>query len=193
MEDAMKDEWIGSYWKRRGVIVALLLLTPVGLAAYGEQTVLPPGLGPATSAVTVPASTLADRTPSVIQLDRPVHFMSLEGGPLVIPAGTYRVNAIGATTMQLVPEGGSAFLIEALVVHHPDTIAEPVALSIPVKDDGHHVVLLFPQGQGLDAVGSYSEIRPRGWDPTPVLLELVEKALAQKEKPIRKEEKKGGH
>lgn len=188
----MRSEWIGSYWKRRGVIAALLLFTPVGQAAYGEQTV-PPGSGPATSAVTVPASALADRTLSVIQLDRPVHFMSPEGGPLVIPTGTYRVNATGATTIELVPEGGSAFLIEALVMHHPDTVAEPVALSIPAKEDGHHVVLLLPKGQGLDAVGSYSEIRPRGWDPTPALLELVEKALAQKEKPIRKEEKKGGH
>lgn len=188
----MRSEWIGSYWKRRGVIVALLLLTPLGQVAYGEQTV-PPGSGPATSAVTIPDSTMADRTPSVIQLDRSVHFMSPEGGPLVIPTGTYRVSTTGATTMQLVPEGGSAFLIEALVVHHPDTIAEPVALSIPVKEDSHHVVLLLPKGQGLDAVGSYSEIRPRGWDPIPVLGELIEKALAQKEKPIRKEEKKGGH
>lgn len=192
MEDAMRSEWIGSYWKRRAVFVVLFLLTPLGQATYGEQPV-PTGSGPATSAVTVPASTLADLIPSVIQLDRPVHFMSPEGGPLVIPTGTYRVNAIGATTMQLAPEDGSVFLIEALVMHHPDTVAEPVALSIPAKEDGHHVVLLLPKGQGLDAVGSYSEIRPRGWDPTPVLLELVEKALAQKEKPIRKEEKKGGH
>jgi hypothetical protein len=192
MEDAMKDKWIGSYWKRGGVLVALLLFMPVGQAAYGEQTVLP-GSEPATSAVTAPASTPADRTLSVIQLDRPVHFMSPEGGPVVIPAGAYTVSATGVTAMQLVPEGGGVFLIEALVMHHPDTVAEPVALSIPAKEDRHHVVLLLPRGQGLDAVGSYSEIRPRGWDPIPVLGELIEKALAQKEKPIRKEEKKGGH
>lgn len=185
----MRSKWIGSYWKRRGLIVALLLFTPLGQAAYAEQTV-PPG---AANAVTVPASALADRIPSVIQLDRSVYFMSPEGGPLVIPTGTYRVNATGATTIQLASEDGSTFLIEALVMHHPDTIAEPVALSIPAKEDRHHVVLLLSQRQGLDAVGSYSEIRPRGWDPTPALLELVEKALAQKEKPIRKEEKKGGH
>ena len=172
--------------------MAFVLFTPLGQAAYGEQSV-PPGSGPAASAVTVPASTMADPRPSVIQLDRPVHFMGPEGGPLIIPAGTYRVNATGATTMQLAPEDGGAFLIEALAMHHPDTVAEPVALSISAKEDSHHVVLLLPHGQGLDAVGSYSEIRPRGWDPTPVLLELVEKAFAQKEKPIRKEEKKGGH
>ena len=190
----MRSEWIGSYWKRRGVIVALLLLTPVSQAASGEQTV-PTGSGPATSASTAqaPPPPMTEPTPSVIRLDRPVHFMSPEGGPLVIPTGTYRVNATGATTIQLVPEDGGAFLIEALVMHHPDTVAEPVALSIPAKEDRHHVVLLLPHGQGLDAVGSYSEIRPRGWDPTPVLLELVEKAFVQKEKPIRKEEKKGGH
>lgn len=188
----MRDEWIGSYWKRRGVIVVFLLLTPLGQAAYGEQAA-PPGSGPGMSAVTVPASAMADPAPLMIQLGRPVHFMSPEGGPLVIPTGTYRVNAMGARTIQLVPEDGGAFLIEALAMHHPDMVAEPVALSIPAKEDRHHVVLLLPQGQGLDAVGSYSEIRSRGWDPTPVLFELVEKAFAQKEKPIRKEEKKGGH
>ncbi|MDP3597534.1 MAG: hypothetical protein Q8S75_11120, partial [Nitrospirota bacterium] len=142
----MRSEWIGSNWKRGGVIVALLLFTPVGQAAYGEQTV-PPESEPATSAVTAPASTPADRTLSVIQLDRPVHFMSPEGGPVVIPVGAYTVSATGATTMQLAPDGGGAFLIEALVMHHPDTVAEPVALSILAKEDSHHVVLLLPQGQ----------------------------------------------
>jgi hypothetical protein len=136
---------------------------------------------------------MADRTPSVIQLDRPVHFITPDGGPLVVPVGAYEVKATGATTLQLTPQGGGALQIEALMMHHPYKFAESVALSIPAEEDMHHVVLLLPDGQGLDAQGSYSPVRPRGWNPTPLLLELIEKALAQKERPIRKEEKKGGH
>lgn len=192
----MKDELIASHWKRRGILVALLMFAPLDQATYGEQAV-PPGSGPATSEsdapLTAPAPTMAEPSPSVIQLDRPVHFTASEGGPLVVPAGTYEVKATGATALQLTPESGGALLIEALMMHHPHTFAESVALSIPAEEDRHHVVLLLPHGQGLDAVGSYSAVRPRGWNPTPVLLELIEKALTQKEKSIRKDEKKGGH
>ena len=191
----MEDESIASHSKRLGILVSLLVFVLLAQATYGEQTA-PAGSGPAASeedALLAPTSSMAERTPSVIHLDRPVHFTTPEGGPRVVPVGTYEVKASGATALQLNPEGGAALLIEALMMHHPDELAEPVALSIPAEEDMHHVVLLLPHGQGLDAVGSYSAVRPRGWNPTPVLLELIEKAFAQKEKPIRKDEKKGGH
>lgn len=192
----MKDELIASHLKRLGILGSLLMFALLAQATYGEQTA-PAGSGPTTSEedalLMAPTPTMAERMPSVIHLDRPVHFTTSEGGPLVVPVGTYEVKAIGATALQLTSEGGSAFLIEALMMHHPDNISEAVALSIPAGEDMHHVVLLLPHGQGLDAVGSYSAVRPRGWNPTPVLLEFIEKALKQKEKPIRKEEKKGGH
>jgi len=192
----MNDKSIVSQWKQIGILVTLFMFVSLGQAAYGEQAA-PPGSGPATNEsdalLTAPAPTMAERMPSVIHLDRPVHFTTSEGVPLVVPAGTYEVKATGATALQLTPEGGAALLIEALMMHHPDELAEPVALSIPVEEEMHHVVLLLPHGQGLDAVGSYSAVRPRGWNPAPVLLELIEKALKQKEKPIRKDEKKGGH
>jgi hypothetical protein len=189
----MKDELIASYWKRLGILVTFLVFVLPAQATYGEQTAPSGATGEADALLMAPTPTMAERMPSVIHLDRPVHFTTSEGGPLVVPVGTYEVNAIGATALQLTSEGGSAFLIEALIMHHPDTFAEAVALSIPAGEDMHHVVLLLPNGQGLDAVGSYSAVRPRGWNPTPVLLELIEKAFKQKEKPIRKDEKKGGH
>jgi hypothetical protein len=195
MKDAMEDELIASHSKRLGIIVSLLVFTLLAQATYGEQPA-PAGSGPAASeedALLAPTSSMAERTPSVIHLDRPVHFTTPEGGPLVVPVGTYEVKASGATALQLNPEGGGAFLIEALTMHHPNDFSEAVALSIPAGEDMHHVVLLLPQGQGLDAVGSYSAVRPRGWNPTPVLFEFIAKALKQKEKPIRKDEKKGGH
>jgi hypothetical protein len=80
-----------------------------------------------------------------------------------------------------------------MALPHELPIESRVALSVPNGEDEHHVVLFLPDGKGLDAGGTYSAVRPRGWNPTPVLLDLIEKALTQKEKPIRKNEKKGGH
>jgi hypothetical protein len=80
-----------------------------------------------------------------------------------------------------------------MALPHEQPIESRVALSVPNGEDEHHVVLLMPDGKGLDADGTYSAVRPRGWNPTPLLLEWIEKALRQKEKPVRKVEKKGGH
>ncbi len=129
-----------------------------------------------------------------ISLNRTIFFTTPEGTDAIAPAGFYRVVGVDPARLRLIPaNGGDALLIQALVMHHQEKFVESVALSIPAEEDTHHVVLLLPNGQGLDAVGSYSAVRPRGWNPTPVLLEWIEKALTQKEKPIRKDEKKGGH
>ena len=101
-------------------------------------------------------------------------------------AGPARLRVMPAT-------GREALLLQALAMQHQETIAEPVALSILGREDTYHVVLLLPDGQGLDAAGSYSAVRPRGWTPTPVLLEWIKQALTHKQTPIRKEEKHGGH
>jgi hypothetical protein len=129
-----------------------------------------------------------------ISLNRTIFFTTPEGTDAIAPAGFYRVVGVDPARLRLISaNGGDALLIQALVMHHQEKFVESVALSIPAEEDTHHVVLLLPNGQGLDAVGSYSAVRPRGWNPTPVLLEWIEKALTQKEKPIRKDEKKGGH
>ena len=129
-----------------------------------------------------------------ISLNRTIYFTTPEGTDAIAPAGFYRVVGVDQARLRLIPaNGGDALLIQALAMHHQEKLIESVALSIPAGEDMHHVVLLLPNGQGLDAVGSYSAVRPRGWNPTPVLLEWIEKALTQKEKPIRKDEKKGGH
>ena len=72
-------------------------------------------------------------------------------------------------------------------------VSRPLAAGVCIEKAVPGTVSVFSDRQGLDAVASYSAVRPRGWNPTSVVLELIEKALAEKEKPIRKEEKKGGH
>jgi hypothetical protein len=50
----------------------------------------------------------------------------------------------------------------AMALPHEQPIELRVALSVPNGEDKHHVVLLLPDGKGLDAGGTYSGTRSRG-------------------------------
>jgi hypothetical protein len=143
-------------------------------------------------------ATIQDRaTTDSITLDKPVHFLAPDGNDIVATSGTYRIEALEDRTLRLIPSeavsGTTPLIVAAVALPHEQPIESRVALALPNGEDEHHVVLLLPDGKGWDAGGTYSAVRPRGWNPTPVLLDLIEKALAKKEKPIRKDEKKGGH
>lgn len=132
-----------------------------------------------------------------ITLDKPVHFLAPDGNDIIAVSGTYRIEALEDRTLQLIPSEAASnaapLIVAAMALPHELPIESRVALSVPNGEDEHHVVLLLPDGKGWDAGGTYSAVRPRGWNPTPVLLELIEKALTQKEKSIRKNKKQGGH
>lgn len=143
-------------------------------------------------------ATIQDRpTTDTITLDRAIHFSAPDGSEVVATSGTYTIDAHDNTTLRLSPgeaaAGTTPLIVTAVALPHELPIESRVALAVPNGEDEHHIVLLLPDGKGWDAAGTYSGVRPRGWNPTPLLLELIEKALAQKEKPIRKDEKKGGH
>ena len=143
-------------------------------------------------------TTMQDRASTdSVTLEKPVHFSAPDGTDLVAASGAYRIDAPNDTTLRLSPgeavSGTTPLIVAAMALPHELPIESRVALSVPNGEDEHHIVLLLPNGKGWDAGGTYSAVRPRGWNPTPVLLDLIEKALAQKEKPIRKDEKKGGH
>jgi hypothetical protein len=143
-------------------------------------------------------ATIQDKpTTDSITLDKPVHFLAPDGDDIVAASGTYRIEALEDRALRLIPSEGvsgtAPLIVAAIALPHEQPIESRVALSVPNGEDEHHVVLLLPDGKGLDAGGTYSAVRPRGWNPAPVLLDLIEKALAKKEKPVRKVEKKGGH
>jgi hypothetical protein len=143
-------------------------------------------------------ATIQDRaTTDSITLDKPVHFLAPDGNDILATSGTYRIEATEDRALRLIPSeavsGTTPLIVAAVALPHELPIESRVALSVPNGEDEHHVVLLLPDGKGWDAGGTYSAVRPRGWNPTPLLLELIEKALTQKEKPVRKVEKKGGH
>jgi hypothetical protein len=155
-------------------------------------------MGAALVLLTSACATIQGRaTTDSITLDKPVHFLAPDGNDIVAASGTYRIEATEDRALRLIPSeavsGTAPLIVAAIALPHELPIESRVALSVPNGEDEHHVVLLLPDGKGWDAGGTYSAVRPRGWNPTPVLLDLIEKALAKKEKPIRKDEKKGGH
>jgi hypothetical protein len=85
---------------------------------------------------------------------------------VLVPPGTYTVEA-AEEWLRLIPdERHNAFLLEAEALSHEEDIKEPLALSVPGDEgkspDRHVVMLLLPGGQSLIATGSLSGIRDRG-------------------------------
>ena len=170
------------------IFLMLSVVEQGSLVAAQDATPINPPLTPESVQV------LNEEALDEISLNRTIYFTTPEGTDAIAPAGFYRVVGVDQARLRLIPaNGGDALLIQALTMHHQEKFVESVALSIPAEEDMHHIVLLLPDGQGLDAVGSYSAVRPRGWNPTPLLREWIEKALTQEKRPIRKDEKKGGH
>ncbi|MDH5426571.1 MAG: hypothetical protein OEZ57_01250 [Nitrospirota bacterium] len=108
-------------------------------------------------------TTFADTT---ITLDQSVHFTTAEGSDVVLDAGDYEVNAADAW-LRVTPSEGQAvdaLLLEAQVARHEETLKAPLGVSTQGESpDTHHLALLLPDGKRLEAIGSYSGIRSRGF------------------------------
>lgn len=107
------------------------------------------------------------RTATTVEILFPTHFLKAGGEDVVLGAGSYQV-AVGESWLKVVPEGEgrvSAILLEATLGMHEETLQEPVAKTALDSSDPDvlHIALLRPDGTGLEAVGSKSGIRRRGF------------------------------
>ncbi len=116
---------------------------------------------------TVPHSyaTISDPL-TTIDIETPVHFLAPDGSPLVTESSIFSVEA-AEDWIRLVPDQRhNALLIEAKKGTHELELTDALALSVPdaegTHSDLHHIVLLLPNGNSLEATGTYSGIRPRG-------------------------------
>jgi len=104
---------------------------------------------------------------TIIELDTPVHFLAPDGSDLLIEAGTYSVEPAKEWIRVMSGERRDAVLIEAKKGTHELELEQTMALSVPGESeeekDNHHVILLLPNGESLDATGTYSGIRARGF------------------------------
>ncbi len=116
--------------------------------------------------VTESRATIADPL-MMIEIDMPIHFIGPDGSPMVAPSGIYTVEA-AEEWLRLVPgERHNAILIEARKGTHELDLTDTLALSVTGTEDDnndlHHIILLLPNGKSLEATGTYSGIRPRGF------------------------------
>lgn len=106
---------------------------------------------------------------AIISLDKPMHFLDAEGTDMVVSPGIYRLAAVESKIWLIPSEGEEAPLLEAQAVSHEESVTAPRALTISEGEDDHHLVLLLPEGKGLDAAGTSSGMRSRATRTSPML------------------------
>jgi len=101
----------------------------------------------------------------LILLDKPVYFTAPDGTAVPVNPGGYVIEAGDKSLRLTVPDGETPLVVAASPGTHDEAVTSPTPLSFAEdgeQSDLHHLVLLFPDGKSLDAVGTYSGIAPRG-------------------------------
>src|SRR5438093_590999 len=126
-----------------------------------------------------------------VTIEKPVHFSAPDGADVMAAPGRYHVDSIEDAKLQLTPAesaaGSSPLIVAAMALPHEEPVESRVALSVPNGEDEHHVVLLMPDGKGLDAGGTYSGLRSRGGSIAPLPMAQLQAAFVQPGPIVRKD------
>src|SRR5438093_10658288 len=89
-----------------------------------------------------------------VTIEKSVHFSAPDGADVMAAPGRYHLDSIEETTLRLTPAesaaGTSPLIVTAMALPHEERIESQVALTVPNGEDEHHVILLMPDGKGLD-------------------------------------------
>jgi len=137
--------------KRRTVIIVFSSIGLMGLlyACSGTQV-----------------TDLTEPGPPTVEIDKEVHFLTPKGEDIVVAPGAYELQA-QKEGLRLVAEEDTSEsqLIEAKPITHEETRKTSTALSFSEQEDEQIVMLLLPNGKGLEAQGSYSGVHKRALRP----------------------------
>lgn len=99
---------------------------------------------------------------TTIELKSPIHFLAADGSDLEVHPGTYEVEGTD-NEIRLIPEGDvPPILLSAQQTPFPEEVDAPVAMAIPIENEGVYIAWLQPGKKGVEAIGSYSPIQKRG-------------------------------
>lgn len=101
----------------------------------------------------------------VLSLNKTLRFFNNQDQSLSIPPGTYKVSVISADTLQLTSASAGKILnFPAIPITHTESLTTPYLFLLEeAGEPGHvHLVVLLPDGQGIDAEGRWEEIQTRG-------------------------------
>lgn len=120
--------------------------------------------------------------PTRIVLERDARFATPGGDTAGVGAGAWRVEAIGDAALRLVPDDGAAMEVAAREAPHTETLAGPLAVAVAGDAGAQHVLLLFPDGTGLEAIGTVGDVSPRGDAPVaaPLPADAVKRGVADR-------------
>jgi hypothetical protein len=125
---------------------------------------------------------LAAAESTAVVFDKASHFTAADDADVLVAAGIYHIERSTGTRLRLVgtlPE--TTVEIQATMTMHEEVVASPLALVIAEEgqEDVVHLVLLFPDGQGLDAAGTFSGTRSRGSRVQPINRPQMQQAMSQ--------------
>lgn len=100
---------------------------------------------------------------TTVRLERPLHFATPAGEPVIIPPGNYVVEAQGAQELQLSTKDRTAVVVSATTGKHEEELERPVALAAPDESAPQltHLLLLLPDGRTFQSTGSADGVMPR--------------------------------
>jgi hypothetical protein len=101
-------------------------------------------------------------SPTTITISQPVHFLTPDGTDVIVNPGNYDVGAVGNILRLQSSNNKDPIHIQAGPAPFPDEVESPVAMAIPMPEEGIYLALAVPEGTGLEAMGSYSGIQARG-------------------------------
>ncbi len=101
------------------------------------------------------------RASSSIDLEKAVHFLTADGSDVVIPPGTYQVEAAESWLRVIPGERREAWLLMATAETHKEEVDTPIAFTVPGEEDELFLVLMLPDGKNLETLGTYSGVRSR--------------------------------
>jgi len=116
-----------------------------------------------------------------ITIDRAIHFFNNEDTEVIVPPGRYAIHADqskGVLVLQATNREKSIQL-EAHSISHEEPVPTATPLSFSEEEDEHRLLLLQPDGTGLEAVGSYSGIHSRAARRITSKTRVIRKYLAR--------------
>jgi len=121
-------------------------------------------------------------SPQLIVLDQKVHVLTADGSDLLLDEGTYQLEA-AEEWIRVIPDHNqtAAWLLEAHKTQHGEALEQPAALLAIENSDDVHMLILLPNGKGLEAIGSISGVRSRAAAPPQQLsqVQIRQRLIAQ--------------
>jgi hypothetical protein len=150
-----------------------------------------------------PLGAQAETAVPTVTLDRAIHFTAPNGSDLLVAADTYQVEQATGTNIRLVTEASpTTHEISGTSFTHEESLTAPLALTLREKerDDSAHLLLLLPDGTGLDAAGRLGNVQTRGGEfrvpsqrqYTGMVIENKEKTLQSQNEEIDAQKKEAG-